>query len=110
MDYQTQLMREALAVGGMNAAAVLFVQATLPLPPRYAFVQWAIAGALIHLGCEASGLNLWYLSNGAAYRKSVSDGLDELSNAEEELGWATQAMQSSQLSCLLDYGSCGPPT
>lgn len=60
---------EAVAVGAMTlvvGGAVSCVFAALPRPDghwnRYHYMETSLVltGVLIHLGCEASGLNAWY--------------------------------------------------
>lgn len=100
MAYETQLVKEALAVGGLNLGVYLFVKAALPLPKRFELVHLFVTGVLIHLGCEATGLNDWYLTGGAAYNKSVQADLDFLSEGQEEQEWS-KSLESQQLSALL---------
>ena len=62
--YERQIATEALSVGIGNVAAFMIVK---KLFPKWSAVsQVFAAGVLFHLSAEFSGLNEWYLDNGAA--------------------------------------------
>lgn len=64
MEYETQLIIEVFSVGAMTAAVGRTLQRTLPSASPFAILL--LTGAVIHIGCEVSGLNEWYLTHGAA--------------------------------------------
>jgi hypothetical protein len=64
IEYERQLATEALSVGAGNVVAFMIIQ---KLFPKWSAVgQSFAAGILFHLVAEYSGLNDWYLENGAA--------------------------------------------
>jgi len=64
IDYQRQMAIESLFVGTGNVAAFLLIQKLFP--KWNPMTQVFAAGVLFHLSSEFSGLNEWYLDNGAA--------------------------------------------
>jgi hypothetical protein len=71
----TQVYKEAVAVGVLTVCvgslvSFLFMQLPRPQPHwnsyHYMELSLMVTGMLIHLGCEASGLNKWYCQHGAA--------------------------------------------
>ena len=62
-SYENQLMSEVISVGLLSLIANKILEKTLPKASPT--VRLFLSGALIHLGCEFSGLNEWYTKNGA---------------------------------------------
>lgn len=61
--YEEQVAMEALSVGVMTAGLSNLLEKIFPrLSPSLRLV---LVGALFHIGAEASGMNRWYLFNGA---------------------------------------------
>ena len=84
MDYEKQLLIEIVSVGAMTAAVGRTLQTALPRASPLAVLL--LTGAVIHMGCEVSGLNEWYLTHGAAAIKKN----------EKELEWTiTKSPQPS---------------
>ena len=64
LAYEQQMATEALFVGAGNVASFMLIQR---LFPKWSAVsQVFFAGVFFHLTSEFSGLNEWYLTNGAA--------------------------------------------
>jgi hypothetical protein len=64
LDYERQIAIESLFVGTGNVACFFIIQ---KLFPKWSAVgQTFAAGVLFHLTSEISGLNAYYLTNGAA--------------------------------------------
>ncbi|NDC23089.1 MAG: hypothetical protein EBZ49_03015 [Proteobacteria bacterium] len=61
-DYKTRLATEAVFVGATLIPFVMFAESKLTTKPLAIF----LAGASYHLVAEFSGLNSWYLENGAS--------------------------------------------
>jgi hypothetical protein len=62
-NYHEQVALEALSVGVMTAGLSNFLEKIFPrLSPS---IRLVLVGALFHIGAEASGMNRWYLFNGA---------------------------------------------
>ena len=66
MSYATQLATEAVVVGVALIPLFLLVNSQIRNQSAALFVS----GAAFHLLCEVSGLNKWYLSNGASSMNS----------------------------------------
>jgi hypothetical protein len=64
MDYSKQLAMEVVAVGAMVVVVNNAINMVAPKNPPY--INLFLTGAVIHLGCEASGINKWYLTHSAA--------------------------------------------
>ena len=64
LAYERQMAIESLSVGVGNVASFMVVKRLLP--KWSAVSQVFLAGVLFHLTAEMSGLNEWYLDNGAA--------------------------------------------
>ena len=64
MEYSKQLAIEAATVGVMVIAVNNVINMAAPKNPPY--VNLFLTGVAIHLGCEFSGINKWYLTNSAA--------------------------------------------
>lgn len=64
MEYSKQLAIEATTVGVMVIAVNNVINMMVPKNPPY--VNLFLTGVTIHLGCEVSGINKWYLTNSAA--------------------------------------------
>jgi len=62
MSYATQLATEAVVVGGMLIPMYLLTEQFIKNKMAALFVS----GAAFHLLCEVTGLNKWYLTNGAS--------------------------------------------
>jgi len=62
MSYATQLATEAVAVGALLIPVFLLVNSQIKNQSAALFVS----GAAFHLLCEVTGLNKWYLTNGAS--------------------------------------------
>jgi len=62
-SYENQLMKEVISVGALVVVVDKLLEKTLPKASPS--VRLFLCGALIHLGCEYSGINEWYLTNGA---------------------------------------------
>lgn len=60
--YLIQLSIEAIAVGIMLVIVMTMMQKTTLDPILIMF----LSGIIVHLGCEATGLNKWYCTNGAS--------------------------------------------
>jgi hypothetical protein len=62
-NYHEQVALEALSVGVMTAGLSNLLEKIFPrLSPS---IRLVLVGALFHIGAEASGMNRWYLFNGA---------------------------------------------
>lgn len=64
MAYEQQMATEALFVGAGNVASFLLIQKLFPNLSNVA--NTFLAGVFFHVASEMSGLNKWYLTNGAA--------------------------------------------
>jgi hypothetical protein len=64
MEYTNKLSHEVIAVGAMTVLSSRLVEKMFPKASKV--VQIFLSGALIHLGCEFSGLNKWYIEHSAA--------------------------------------------
>lgn len=64
MAYEQQMATEALFVGAGNVASYLIIQKLFPKLSNVA--NTFLAGVFFHVVSEVSGLNEWYLTNGAA--------------------------------------------
>lgn len=64
MDYSKQLAIEAVTVGALVVAVNNVINMVAPKNPAY--VNLFLTGVTIHLGCEFSGINKWYLTHSAA--------------------------------------------
>lgn len=62
-SYDNQLIKEVISVGVMTVVANKLVENAFPRASPT--VRLFLSGALIHIGCEYSGLNEWYIKNGA---------------------------------------------
>lgn len=60
--YLTQLCIEAIVVGIISVMVMMIMQRTTLSPVLMIF----ISGMIIHLGCEATGINKWHCTNGAS--------------------------------------------
>jgi len=89
--YEKQLMMEVLSVGGMVVIVDKMLEKSLPRASPT--LRLFLCGALIHIGCEYSGLNEWYIKNGAIALWNSPDKIYER-NLEKE--W--KRMKSSQSS------------
>jgi len=89
--YEKQLMMEVLSVGGMVVIVDKLLEKSLPRASPT--LRLFMCGALIHLGCEFSGLNEWYLTNGAI---AIWNSPDKIYERKLEKEW--KRMNSSQLS------------
>lgn len=62
-SYDNQLLKEVISVGAITVAVNKLLEKALPnASPN---VRLFLSGALIHIGFEYSGLNEWYVKNGA---------------------------------------------
>jgi hypothetical protein len=61
MDYESQFALEVVTVGSMTVAGSAILNSTKLHPTLKIF----LVGAMIHVFCEASGINAWYIENGA---------------------------------------------
>lgn len=59
-DYTTVLI-EAIVVGGL--LVVLFYTVKSIIPSYSEMMQLFVTGAVFHILCEISGINLWYVKN-----------------------------------------------
>lgn len=62
-SYENQLLKEVASVGALVVVVDKLLEKTLPRASPT--VRLFLCGAIIHLGCEYSGINEWYLTNGA---------------------------------------------
>jgi hypothetical protein len=67
MSYEEQLFTEVISVGLMTAGLSKFIEKVLPRTPP--FYRLVLTGMLFHLTAEYTGMNEWYLHNGASYMK-----------------------------------------
>lgn len=63
-QYSKQLAIEAITVGALVVVVNNVINMIAPKNPQY--VNLFLTGVSIHLGCEFSGVNKWYLTNSAA--------------------------------------------
>ena len=102
MSYSSVLAKEAVVVGAANVAFVLAIRRVLPVSPRWELLQIALAGAFFHLTAEASGMNAWYLKNGAAAMKAEATAA--IKNSQALIEWNPIPSPSSCLESLGCFG------
>lgn len=61
MDYESQFAVEVISVGLMNVVGMSIINSPKLSPVLKTF----LVGAMIHIFCEVSGVNAWYIENGA---------------------------------------------
>jgi hypothetical protein len=88
--YESQLTSEVLSVGALVVVVDNVLQKTLPrASPTF---RLFLTGALIHIGCEFSGLNEWYIKHGAI---TIWNHPDKIYERELEKKWVKSSQQSS---------------
>jgi len=74
MSYEEQLFTEVVSVGLMTATLSKLIEKVLP--KTQPFYRLVLTGMLFHLTAEVTGMNEWYLHNGASsikYRRENPD-------------------------------------
>ena len=92
-SYDNQLIREVISVGAMVVVVDKMLEKALPRASPT--VRLFLCGAFIHLGCEYSGLNEWYLTNGAI---AIWNSPDKIYERKIEKEWKRSILSPSSQS------------